>query len=94
MRSPLARESNGLDGRRPNRDGGARGRRCQELAYGADQNLDELGLMDSPPDRIPTASAGATYLRTVFRSTPRLRATSEMERPLANGSGPQSRAPR
>ena len=34
-----------------------------------------------PPGTIPAASAGATYLRTVLASTPRLRATSTFGRP-------------
>src|SRR5919197_4046013 len=38
-------------------------------------------LTGSLPGTIPAATAGATYLRTVLRSTPRLRATSLMERP-------------
>src|SRR6266568_907099 len=38
-------------------------------------------LTGGPPGAIPAASAGATYLRTVLASTPRLRATSTFGRP-------------
>ena len=38
-------------------------------------------LIGSLPGAIPAATAGATYLRTVLRSTPRLWATSLIERP-------------
>ncbi len=40
-----------------------------------------LSLTGGPPGAIPAASAGATYWRTVFASTPRLRATSTFGRP-------------
>ena len=36
---------------------------------------------DSPPGLIPAAIAGAVYLRTVLRSTPKLSAISACERP-------------
>jgi hypothetical protein len=38
-------------------------------------------LIDSPPGWMPASRAAAVYLRTVLRSTPRLRAISEIGRP-------------
>jgi hypothetical protein len=39
------------------------------------------GCTAAPPGTIPAASAAATYLRTVFRDSPRLPATSFFDRP-------------